>query len=155
MLALLNLVEYFVDELSLVANKEMVPGENLPVELDVDFDISRNSANPCEFYVSLMVNLNQSEKAFRGNCYKVSLKLSGFFRFDEVVNEENISAMISHNGLAMLYGIARATIAQATATSWHGKYLIPGVNFVELIKQKAEAASQAKSTKTSKKAKLK
>ena len=50
--------------------------------------------------------------------------------------------MIAHNGLSIHYGVARGTVSDATATSWHGKFVLPAVNFVELAKQKAEAVQK-------------
>jgi hypothetical protein len=49
-----------------------------------------------------------------------------------------IDAMIAHDDVPMLYGVARNTAADTTATSWYGKFVLTGVNSIGLIKQKAE-----------------
>lgn len=63
--------------------------------------------------------------------------------------------MIAPNGLSMLYGVARGVVANATAMSWHGKFVLPSLNLIEIIKRKSEAESEKgnKTRKTKKKSK--
>jgi len=142
MLAQLNLNDYYIDELAFAANRDHEKSGTTTGTLGVDFDIKRSPENPLNFMISLVVDVNPRDEDLERSNYRIHLKLSGFFSFDKGVNEEMINGMIYHNGLSMLYGVARGTVADATATSWHGKLVLPGVNFIELIKQKAEAAQK-------------
>ncbi len=142
MLAQLNLNDYFIDEFAFVANREHEAAGASSGTLSVDFDIKRSGETPLDFMITLVVDVNPHDEEFERGDYRIHLKLSGFFSFAEGVNEEMINAMIAHNGLSILYGVARGSVADATATSWHGKFVLPAVNFIELIKQKAEAAQK-------------
>jgi preprotein translocase subunit SecB len=142
MLAQLNLNDYFIDEFAFSANREHKANGTTSGTLSVDFDISRSGENPLDFMITLVVDVNPRDEDFERGDYRIHLKLSGYFSFSEGVSEEMINSMIAHNGLSMLYGVARGTVADATATSWHGKFVLPGVNFIELIKQKAEAGQK-------------
>lgn len=142
MLAQLNLNEYFVDELAFVANHDHVSSGTRTAALDMDFDISRNPSKPLEFMISMTVDINRRDEDFQNSDYRVHLKLTGFFSFTDGTTEETISSMIAPNGLSILYGVARGTVANATATSWNGKFVLPAMNLTELIKQKAEAVTK-------------
>lgn len=142
MQAQLNLNDYYLDEFSFVVNREHVPSETLCGTIDPDFDISRNSDNPLDFMISMTVDINPREEDFQKCDYRIHLKLTGFFSFIDGTKEETISNMIAPNGLAMLYGVARGVVADATAISWHGKFVLPSMNLTEVIKLKAETASK-------------
>lgn len=137
MLAQLSLSDYFIDEFALSANRNHERGVTTTGTLGVDFDIKRSGDNPRDFMITLVVDVNPRDEDFERSHYRIHLQLSGFFSFVEGTSEEMINAMIAHNGVPMLYGVARGTVANATATSWHGKFVLPGVNFIELIKEKA------------------
>lgn len=137
MLAQLNLNDYFIDELSFAANREREAGGRVSGTIDIDFDIKRSGENPLDFMITQVIDINRRDEDFERGDYRIHLKLSGFFSFSEGVSEEMIGGMIAHNGLSILYGVARGTVADATATSWHGKFVLPAVNFIELVKQKA------------------
>ncbi|CAH2031686.1 protein-export chaperone SecB [Trichlorobacter ammonificans] len=127
-----------------LGNRDHEAGSATSGALNIDFDIKRSGDDPLDFMVTLVVDVNHDDKAFERGDYRIHVKLSGFFSFTEGTDEAMINAMIAQNGLSMLYGVARGTVADATATSWHGKFVLPGVNFIEVIKQKAEAGKKRK-----------
>ena len=71
--------------------------------------------------------------------YQIAFKISGFFSFPPDTEEETIQKMVGLNALAVLYGIARGVVAQVTANGPHGKFILPTVNFVEMLKKKVGA----------------
>lgn len=143
MQAQLNLNDYYLDEFSFAVNREHVPGETICGTIDLDFDIRRNSDRPLDFMIDMTVDINPREEDFLKCDYRIHLMLTGIFSFAEGTSEETISNMIAHNGLSMLYGVARGVVADATAISWHGKFVLPSLNLVEVIKRKSEALSKA------------
>lgn len=153
MQAQLNLNDYYIDELSFVVNRDHVPSETLCGTIDLDFDISRNPGNPLDFMISMRVDINPREEDFQKCDYRINLKLSGFFSFTEGTEDDTIRNMIAPNGLSMLYGVARGVVASATALSWHGKFVLPSMNLIEIIKRKAEVTSTAEKVKRKTKAK--
>jgi len=142
MLAQLNLNDYFIDEFAFAANREREAGSTTSGAIDIDFNINRSSENPLDFMITQVIDINRRDEDFEQGDYRIHLKLSGFFSFAEGTSEEMINGMIAHNGLSILYGVARGSVADATATSWHGKFVLPAVNFIELVRQKAEALSE-------------
>lgn len=143
MQAQLNLNDYYINELSFVANRDHIPSEALCGTIDLDFDIKRNSDNPLDFMIYLRVDVNPREEDFEKCDYRIHLCLSGFFSFEKGTAEDTISNMIATNGLSMLYGVARGMVANATAMSWHGKFVLPSLNLIEIIKRKSEVESKA------------
>ena len=142
MLAQLNLNDYFIDEFAFAANRKREASSTTSGTIDIDFNINRSSENPLDFMITQVIDINRRDEDFEQGDYRIHLKLSGFFSFAEGTSEEMINGMIAHNGLSILYGVARGSVADATATSWHGKFVLPAVNFIELVRQKAEALSE-------------
>jgi preprotein translocase subunit SecB len=133
----LEIREYFVDALAVQRNPSYKDGNAHDGTLLVDFDI-RKAPDAPEFLITMTVDVNKDEAAFRKAPYRIGLAVSGYFGFPKGTDEEIIQKMIGPNGLSILYGIARGTVAQATACSRHGKFILPAVNFIELLREKAQ-----------------
>lgn len=135
MQSLLNIDEYFVDELQVKTNpnyKKLKKEEK--GEINTSIGIKRKGKEPF-FMIQMKIELNKSQKAFSSAPYYILLEISGFFSFVPEVDEEMINKMIGLNGPVILYGIARGVIAQATANCRHGKFVLPTVNFMEAMKK--------------------
>ncbi len=139
MRALLDIDDFFVEELAVKANPEYIEEASGDNKVSISFDIMRKGEEPL-FMISMSIDINKSKKAFSTAPYQLHLKLNGFFSFPEGTEEETIKKMIGLNGLVILYGTARGFVAQATANCLHGKFILPSVNFVELLKRKASPA---------------
>ena len=134
----LNINEYFVEELQVKTNpnyKKLKKEDK--GEISTSIGIKRKGKEPL-FMIQMKIELNKSQKAFSSAPYYIFLEISGFFSFVPEVDEETIKKMIGLNGPAILYGVARGVVAQATANCRHGKFILPTVNFVEAMKKDAE-----------------
>lgn len=148
--ALLEIDEYSIDGFSFQANADFDGEKESQTALDVDFNIGRATTGEPRFEVRLFIGLNQSNEQFVQSPYRLSLNVAGYFHFPDNTDKETIEKMISPNGLAILYGIARGTVAHMTGCSRFGKLVLPSVNFIELIQKKGrteKAPSRRKSQK--------
>jgi len=140
--ALLEIDEYSIDSFSLQANPDF-DGEkasnNAP---NFDFNIARATTGEPRFEVRLTIILNQTDEQFTQSPYRLSLSVAGYFHFQDDTDEETIKKMIAPNGLAILYGIARGTVAHITGSSRFGKLVLPSVNFIDLIQEKGRASKK-------------
>lgn len=137
MLALLNFEEYFVEEISVKTNPQFEKKGQNEGEIAISFDIKRKDMEP-RFMIPMEIKLNHSKKDSFNAPYQVMLKITGFFSFPKGTDEETIHKMIGLNGLSILYGVARGVVAQATGNCPHGKFILPSVNFIELMKAKSK-----------------
>ena len=71
--------------------------------------------------------------------YDVAIKGHAFFTFKEKYPKERAKQFLQLNGVSILYGFLRAQVAQITAQSVHGQFLLPTMNFVELAAQQQVA----------------
>lgn len=62
--------------------------------------------------------------------------LVGLFHLPDDVDESLVSTLVPLNCLAILYGIARGVVAQATGMVPGGPFMLPPVNFVEFMKKR-------------------
>jgi preprotein translocase subunit SecB len=63
--------------------------------------------------------------------YDVAIKGHAFFIFEEPCSAEEKDHFMSMHGAAILYGLLRAQVAQITAQSVNGQFLLPTMNFAE------------------------
>lgn len=141
MQAQLNLNDYYINEYSFTVNRNHISGEKLCGSIDFDFDISRNSSHPLDFMINIVIDLNSGEEDFQKCNYRIHLNITGFFSFEDGSTEDTIKKMIAPSGLAMLYGVSRGIVSSTTAMSWHGTFVLPSLNLIEIIKRKVEDSS--------------
>ena len=138
MQSLLNIDEYFVDELQVKTNPNYKKQKKEEKgEISTAISIKRKGKEPF-FMIQMKIELNKAQKAFSSAPYYLLLEISGFFSFMSEINEETINKMIGLNGPVILYGVARGVVAQATANCRHGKFILPTVNLLEAMKKDAE-----------------
>ena len=80
--------------------------------------------------------------------YSVVVKGRGFFSFRNKTDKPEAERVLRLNGAAILYGLLRAQVAQITAQSVHGQFLLPTVNFVEMQDQSTQVGQPQASQKT-------
>jgi preprotein translocase subunit SecB len=135
MQALLDINEYFVREIIIKENPKYKPKEVYEGEVKVSFNITRKDSSLL-FKIDMGIQAGSSKKMVETDPYYTSLKLTGLFSFFKETEENTIAKMINLNGLSILYGVARGVVAQTTANCIHGKFILPSINFVELLKRK-------------------
>lgn len=139
----LQLRDYFIESLHVDANIGFSPkeGEAYTSDLSVNFDFKKKDEAPV-FRIDLDVIVNPTDEGFRRAAYRLRIKTQTFLEFDPSFPESDIPNLLGPNGLAMAYSIVRGIVGQATGTSLHGKFVLPTVNFVELIKAKVQGQSK-------------
>jgi preprotein translocase subunit SecB len=89
-----------------------------------------------DFLLRLEIRVNESAKAFKLAPYRATLRLDTYFEVDPGLPPDKMKQMLWYNGLSIAYGIARGIIGQATAQGSHAKFVLPAVNFVEILKHR-------------------
>lgn len=142
----LQLREYSLELLLVEANANFVGGaaNSYENQLNVDFDFKRDHGTK-NFQVILDVDVNPAKEMFEKATYRIKIKLRTNLEFEGDYPEEQIPNLLGPNGLAMAYSIARGIVGQATGTSLHGKFILPTVNFIEVLKAKALQKEVSKS----------
>lgn len=135
----LQLRDYVLLNLLIEANPNFKPSENKGQEGDIGFkfNFKKNNEEPI-FLVDMEIVLNQKEEMFKQQPYRIRVRLQAFLEFDKTFPEKDIPNLLGPNGLAMTYSIARGIVGQATGTSLHGKYILPTMNFIEVLKSQSE-----------------
>ncbi len=145
MSALLNIQDYFIDELVVRTNPDFKRDGEGKGDIGVSFDLRRKGQEP-KFIINMTVEANKSKKSFSSAPYYVSVKLGGLFIFPEGTDDDTMMKMLGTNGLAILYGVARGVVGQSTASCRYGKFVLPSVNFMELIKKQVKKTKKNAAT---------
>jgi len=135
----LELQDYWIEELIVQANPEYAEQKASPQILpEIDFDISK-APRQKKFLICMTIGILRGKDMKISAPYRIIVTISGHYYFRKETDEQTIRKMLAPNGLAILYGIARATVAQATACGRHGKFLLPTVDLIEIIRAKINA----------------
>ena len=133
----LLLSNYFVEKLEYEAIPGFNPANPAAEELSVDPDVFLVPDKPHDFMVRLKVNLAGPPKSNSGS--RLHFSLIGFFRVREDVPEKLRQAMVFQNAPSILFGIARQITVEMTGNGPYGKFVLPTVNFLEVMRRKTEA----------------
>lgn len=74
--------------------------------------------------------------------YFIHLELMGIFEHEPVKTEPEANQFVQFvtlSGLAILYGVMRSLVSEITSQCYHGRFILPTVNFVEDLQKKAKS----------------
>jgi preprotein translocase subunit SecB len=135
----LEIDNYYVEELLVKSNSsyEYDP-ESLPggIEPDINFDFYRKDEADPRFLVKFRVELGEGDAQLP---YHIRLLLFASFDASNDANQTLIDQLVATNAAPILYGIARGIVGQTTAQAVHGRFVLPTVNFIELMNEKVRA----------------
>ncbi len=138
MISPLQLNNYFVKELSYRSNPAYSADAQVRNEgrINCSVELGRGLNAPDHFMVALGIEVVPSEVAPALDPYHINMRIEGYFNFKPGTDapQSEKERMVSLNGCSILMGLARGLVAQATGVSQFGKYLLPAVNFVEILK---------------------
>lgn len=145
-LAPLQLVRYWIDDISIHSNRNFEPeseeGEFLK-SLEVESDVHKidppdeTTAEHGQFWlVSVSVTVGDDEKNM--DPYDIMLNLSGVVQSHPKFDDATAERAISVNGPSMLFGIAREVIRTTTAGGPYATVLLPSVSFLKQAETEAE-----------------
>jgi preprotein translocase subunit SecB len=136
----LDIDSYYLNELVFRAFDEYDESRASAGGFGVDFDVQRDANDRHAFRIIMRVNFASDGYIPEANpAYGISLMIVGDFSFANGTDEDLMQRMVRINGSSILYGIARGIVGQATGASKHGQFVLPTVNFVEIVKAKAAA----------------
>lgn len=115
-------------------------------DIQAGITISPHNQDHAKYLLTMDIQIrpaSKTEKAFFP--YLVGVKGRGFFLFKEPCPNDEAQRTLRLNGASILYGLLRAQVAQITAQSIHGQFLLPAMNFVELAKNHQTPAPETAS----------
>ena len=117
----------------------------------VEFDFLSRKDDPALIRLVLDVEARPTT----GNCAyrRVKVKVDGIFKMDQEASDE-VKNILPMAPLSILYGMARGIVANASSLGPR-PYLLPSVDFFEVLKQKVDADVADGETKTARTAKKK
>lgn len=139
MISPLQLNNYFVEELSIKGNAAYSPSgaDRHAGQIKCSVDYAKGIGAPDHFMITLTVIIEPSATSPALDPYHITAKVQGYFNFQPgaQISSEQMERMATLNGSSILFGLARGLVAQATGVGQFGKYLLPSVNFVEMLKK--------------------
>ena len=136
---LLDIYAYYVRAFTLRALDEYDPDRESSGVMDIDYNIGRQQENPKDYRIVMQIDLAKDGYTSAENSpYSIATIIVGHFVFAEDAPEDEMQRMIHLNGLSILFGIARGFVGQATGASLHGQFVLPTVDFVQLVNERAE-----------------
>jgi len=147
---LLDIRRYHVDSFAFVAHDAYDTDRPSAGVFDVDFDVQENAEDENTYRISMAIKVAEGGYTAEENApYSVSMDIVGYFLFALDTAEQTKARMIHLNGASILYVIARGFVGQATGAAKNGQYVLPSVNFLEMLRQRVAAESTVQQEQTS------
>lgn len=144
MISPLQLDKFFIDRIQVEANIEWDKRDELVLTLHVDPQHLRHTEEPDVHQLILDVRFGKTEEDPAGTPYFGAAVGRAVFHLDGAdLSEEEKAQLVLMNGAAILYGLIRGQIAQITAMSHFGMFLLPPTNLVQAFKNKLALAESS------------
>jgi preprotein translocase subunit SecB len=138
MISHLQLNNYFIKEFSYRSNPAYSADAQVRNEgkISCTVELGKGLNAPDHFMVALVITVEPSTVSPALDPYHINMRIEGYFSFKPGTDapQPEKERMVSLNGCSILMGLARGLVAQATGVSQFGRYLLPPVNFVEILK---------------------
>lgn len=120
-------------------------------DTSADFDVRHVEGEPRKHVVTLELRVRSKKEAGAARFTRLDVRLHAIFTPDPEFGEEVIRQVIPGNCIAILHGVARGVVLAATSSCAGGPFLLPVINYQDLIAKKARAmkrrqAAQAQET---------
>ena len=138
MQASLQLDRFALEELVIEVESDLKESSQTTASYNTNIDVDVQKHNEkMVFRVYLRVEIKPERIPGPGEIRRVVIGCVGYFSFAQEPTDEYIRQVTPLNQLAMLYGMARGIVASATGSTSGGTFVLPSVNFVEVLKSKA------------------
>jgi preprotein translocase subunit SecB len=145
--SLLELVHYFITDISISANTEYQPEKEVRLglsDLNCVNEVHNVEKKKSTWQISLRVH--QETPADKNSPYNFNIQLLGLFKLDPNFPADKAERFVITNGTAMLYGAAREALRSGMAKGPYIPLLLPSVTFLP-AEREARALPKAKSIK--------
>jgi len=102
-------------------------------DFELGFDLDVQEIHPTAFAVLVGVRAVRPDDAAPQSLQRIEVTIEGRFSLPPDTPDEVIAQLVPLNCFAMLYGVARGIVAQATGLTPDGCVWLPSVNFVALL----------------------
>ncbi len=142
----LDFQDYFISDLIIKANPAFDPKlkEQVDIPLSVRLEVKDKKNDPKYFLVQLEYTVGNQKNNVAGCRYYIRIYIAGFFQIVSNIEQKKFYELKNLNAPAILYGTARGIIAQNTASAQHGKFILPPINFVEILNHKKQPGKKVK-----------
>ncbi len=138
----LQLDAYCVDRFEVIALDGFKQARG-SVELAIDVEPKHLTKSDDSLAHQLALDVRFAPKGRGSAPYRGRIAGRAFFHVADDLDEEATARFVLVNGSAILLGLLRAHIAQATALGRWGPLLLPPVNLIEAFATSAEASDSA------------
>lgn len=144
-----RLEQYLIDHILVAQNDRYDASlQNHTGDVATVINVAPNQKNPSLYRVILDVQVKPTVKQENEFFpYQVAIKGRGFYAVKGANSPEESDRLLRVNGAAILYGLLRAQVAQITAQSLHGQFLLPTMNFVEAYENAKKTGKKPKTPK--------
>lgn len=134
----LQLDRYFFTKVQVTACPDSNCSHKGRIETHVDCGVHKDE--PRKFRICLNVKLAKDGNDCPG--HDVEMETVGLFHVAEACPEEKVLPIVQVNGPSILYGAIREMLANITARTSHGPFVLPTVSFADLGAQEPPAVNK-------------
>jgi preprotein translocase subunit SecB len=145
--SLLELIHYFITDLSISTNKAYDPEKEVKLELsDLNCVNEVHSVKNKKSTWQISLRVQQETAAEKNSPYDFGIQLIGLFELDSNFPQDKAERFVTTNGTAMLYGAAREALRAGMAKGPYVPLLLPSVTFLP-VERDQRISTKSKSGK--------
>ncbi len=132
----LQLREFYVDKLVVETNADYSDDHDEARSDDRDMEITANVAkhpDKLDFMVTLGVSCTPKSVSAGTRFTRLEATIRGFFSLPDDTTQEVVDQLVPYNCFAIVYGLLRGAVAQATGMTVHGVQVLPTVNLLAAL----------------------
>ena len=131
------------DHIQVESNDDYDPeaDEGGPVPPDTEIYVEQGDGDDL-WYVTMTVRVDSDcdlGRPWETVPYSIQIMVASAFQITEELEEEKHFWLTHMNAPAILYGLARAEIARLTAMNRFGRFVLPTIDLIEMVRQQERA----------------
>jgi len=121
-------------------------GEINSFSIEIDFDIYQDP-DDSQFKIIVSVDGNDSENPVPGYCFNIIAEGTFNIEKETKISPEDKDALLSRSAIPIVIGHIRSYLSTITGSGPFDKYLLPVVDFNDLLQQKSEEEEKKEENK--------
>ena len=113
-------------------------------QIDIDFNLYQQKEDESQFKVMVSIDGNDPKEPSPGYCFNLVAEGIFIYKNDNCNKPEEKDLLLSNSAIPIVIGHLRSHLMTITATGPYDKYILPVVDFSDLLQQKNDKGKENK-----------
>ena len=119
-------------------------GELNSFQIDLEFDLYQQKEDESQFKVMVSIDGNDPKEPLPGYCFNLVAEGIFIYKNENCYKPDEKDLLLSNSAIPIVIGHLRSHLMTITATGPYDKYILPVVDFSDLLQQKNDRVKETK-----------